>query len=1039
MATRFCAAAVIKNKLPKTVITHMFTSWITIFGAPKKILSDNGCEFNNYLFREMGEGFNIKILTTAAESPFSNGICERLNGVLGNLVNKILHEAGCEIEMALAWAVSARNALDNNSGFSPNQLVFGFNPAIPDIFHNELPGLEDASKSDLLRRNLNALHIARQAFIKFESDERIRRALRHNVRPTDSSKINQGDDVHYKRNESDQWHGPATVIGKDGKQIIIKHGGYPLRVHIVRLAREPSGAKAVEMDEREGSVESENENIGTVRHEGNENTDYSSTGNATGNRLIRPQGLENSDGNQLLQPQGLKNSHIPEGINVDKEDYGRMPETARLDDEVRRLDECSDSGRLDDVVHRLQNKARLDDAVHRLGEGSVSGRLDDAVRRLQAHKDIEGLEDEVHHPKADRILDQPLGLNNTHIPSGMSKDQKVSDISMIEDIVDRPRTNLNERRLDDEVHSQNEHSSAGRIGDVIHCPNDSSNPKYVKMTHFRKGMRFKGIDPGTGKMISGKILGRAGKVTGRNKLCFNIMRDDGWIGWYNLEQLINLKEIDESCEMIILFTNEEVNTAKRRELDMWEKHEVFEEVEDNGQRSISTRWIITEKIKNEQSVIKARLVARGYEEDTEMLQTDSPTCSREAIRMLIATASSNNWCCHTVDVKSAYLQGDPIQRLLFLRPPPEFNIGKLWKLKKTVYGLADAARAWYNRVVKEFEALDVSQCELEHAMYVWHNNGKLEGIIRIYVDDFLWAGTSTFKNIIIDKLKQKFLIGSSASKCFTYLGLQINSIHDGIIVEQTDYIASLYPIPLSNVRIAQKTSTLTNAEEADYRSLVGQLNWIATQTRPDIAFDICDLSTAAHSAKVENVLKLNKVLRWAKEESLKIFFPKLASISHCSLECYTDAAFGNLAGGYSQGGYIIFLKDTLNRTCPLAWQSRKIQRAVNEIMAAETLALIDGARAAINLAFTIQQITQQDEKMKITCWVDNRNLQTSIYSSHQVENKRLRIDILTIKNMMKKKEIEEVKWVSTHNMLADVLTKRGVNKTKIRASVDKTE
>ena len=466
---------------------------------------------------------------------------------------------------------------------------------------------------------------------------------------------------------------------------------------------------------------------------------------------------------------------------------------------------------------------------------------------------------------------------------------------------------------------------------------------------------------------------------------------------------------------------------------------MFEEVEDNGQRSISTRWIITEKIKNEQSVIKARLVARGYEEDTEMLQTDSPTCSREAIRMLIATASSNNWCFHTVDAKSAYLQGDPIQRLLFLRPPPEFNIGKLWKLKKTVYGLADAARAWYNRVVKEFEALDVSQCELEHAMYVWHNNGKLEGIICIYVDDFLWAGTSTFKNLIIDKLKQKFLIGSSASKCFTYLGLQINSIHDGIIVEQTDYIASLYPIPLSNVRIAQKTSTLTNAEEADYRSLVGQLNWIATQTRPDIAFDICDLSTAAHSAKVENVLKLNKVLRWAKEESLKIFFPKLASISHCSLECYTDAAFGNLAGGYSQGGYIIFLKDTLNRTCPLAWQSRKIQRAVNEIMAAETLALIDGARAAINLAFTIQQITQQDEKMKITCWVDNRNLQTSIYSSHQVENKRLRIDILTIKNMMKKKEIEEVKWVSTHNMLADVLTKRGVNKTKIRASVDKTE
>ena len=83
------------------------------------------------------------------------------------------------------------------------------------------------------------MHIARQEFIKIESDERIRRALRQNVRQTNVDNLHQGDDVHYKRNANDQWLGPATVIGKDNKQVIIKHGGYPLRVHIVRLAKQP--------------------------------------------------------------------------------------------------------------------------------------------------------------------------------------------------------------------------------------------------------------------------------------------------------------------------------------------------------------------------------------------------------------------------------------------------------------------------------------------------------------------------------------------------------------------------------------------------------------------------------------------------------------------------------------------------------------------------------------------------------------------------------------------------------------------------------
>ena len=69
------------------------------------------------------------MLTTAAESPWSNGVCERMNAVISEMARKILAESSYDLEIALPWAVSARNASYNYSGFSPNQLVFGFNPA----------------------------------------------------------------------------------------------------------------------------------------------------------------------------------------------------------------------------------------------------------------------------------------------------------------------------------------------------------------------------------------------------------------------------------------------------------------------------------------------------------------------------------------------------------------------------------------------------------------------------------------------------------------------------------------------------------------------------------------------------------------------------------------------------------------------------------------------------------------------------------------------------------------------------------------------
>ena len=53
-------------------------------------MSGNGGEFNNELLKEMSDHLNIFIRSTAGESPWSNGITERHNVILGNMINKLL-------------------------------------------------------------------------------------------------------------------------------------------------------------------------------------------------------------------------------------------------------------------------------------------------------------------------------------------------------------------------------------------------------------------------------------------------------------------------------------------------------------------------------------------------------------------------------------------------------------------------------------------------------------------------------------------------------------------------------------------------------------------------------------------------------------------------------------------------------------------------------------------------------------------------------------------------------------------------------------
>ena len=110
-------------------------------------------------------------------------------------------------------------------------------------------------------------------------------------------------------------------------------------------------------------------------------------------------------------------------------------------------------------------------------------------------------------------------------------------------------------------------------------------------------------------------------------------------------------------------------------------------------------------------------------------------------------------------------------------------------------------------------------------------------------------------------------------------------------MDQLQYTAGLQPINISRARATNKGSELSEKERSEFKGLVGQLSWIAVNTRPDIAFDVCELSVAIKNATIMDLLRLNKVVERVTKDSVKVVFPKIKSLDTCYLECYTDAAF----------------------------------------------------------------------------------------------------------------------------------------------------
>jgi hypothetical protein len=439
-------------------------------------------------------------------------------------------------------------------------------------------------------------------------------------------------------------------------------------------------------------------------------------------------------------------------------------------------------------------------------------------------------------------------------------------------------------------------------------------------------------------------------------------------------------------------------TALHAEYSSLRKREVFGQlVLDLSSKPIGYKLVFTRK-RNEQGQIvryKIRCVAQGFNQrpGVDFDQTYSPVMDCSSFRYLLALAVQLSLATRLLDVVTAYLYGE-LEEDIYIRPPPDFldhtptpPAGKFsgFKLRKALYGLKQAGRTWYHHLRRFLTTQGFTCHSALPCIFVLCKDAEYV-ILAVYVDDINLVGTTRLCMEVEKLLSTQFEMKLLGKTSFC-LGLQVHHLPDGsILLHQESYVKKL----LKNFNMAEANSISApmigrsktgddpyrpceeEEEEVDkqrYLAAVGALIYLATHTRPDIAFATSVLARHSRKPTHRHWAAIKHLLRYLRgTEDLGLHFTKDAE---ANIVGYADSGYRtDEINGKSQTGYI-FIKNG----APISWKSVKQTITATSTNHAELLALHEAAREAVWLRTMVQAISEQ-------CKISNNNKATVIYEDN---------------------------------------------------------
>jgi hypothetical protein len=451
-----------------------------------------------------------------------------------------------------------------------------------------------------------------------------------------------------------------------------------------------------------------------------------------------------------------------------------------------------------------------------------------------------------------------------------------------------------------------------------------------------------------------------------------------------------------------------------------------------GHKPIGLKWVFKVKRDEHGAIVKhkARLVAKGYVQrpGIDFTEVFALVARLESVRVLLAVAAHEGWEVHHMDVKSAFLNGD-LQEEVYVAQPAGFVVqgaeNKVLKLKKALYGLRQAPRAWNAKLDNTMLSLGFQKSEAEHGVYT-RGTGEARLIVGVYVDDLIITGCSGI-NKFKAEMKNKFSMSDLGLLSY-YLGLEVQQTEEGIKIGQGAYAAKLVErsglsdcnvcaVPMESRLKLSKESKSPLVDATEYRSLIGGLRYLLN-TRPDITFAVNYVSRFLEKPREDHRLAVKHLLRYvAGTLDFGVFYSRGKKRDH-QLIGYSDSDYaGDADDRKSTSGMLYCLGAS-----PITWNSWKQKVVALSSCEAEYIAAAYGACQGVWLARLLKDLVG-GKLGAPTLRIDNKSaIDLAKNPVHHERSKHIETKYHYIRKCVEDGRIV-LQQVPTGDQLADIMTK----------------
>eukprot|EP00253_Pinus_taeda_P006858 PITA_06858 len=381
-----------------------------------------------------------------------------------------------------------------------------------------------------------------------------------------------------------------------------------------------------------------------------------------------------------------------------------------------------------------------------------------------------------------------------------------------------------------------------------------------------------------------------------------------------------------------------------KEINAIERNKTWDLVElPKGKEVIGVKWVYKTKSNVEGKIErqKARLVVKGYKQQygRDYEETFAPVTKMEIVRAVLSIAAQNKWKVYQMDVKSAFLNGVSMEEVYIEQPLGYEKKGqehKVCRLKKALYWLKQAPRAWYSRIYSYLLEKGFQKCN----------------------DDYL---IENFKTV----MKEEFEMTDMGLLRY-FLGIEVEQSENGIFISQVKYVNELLErfnmqdckVAIPPIVMGLKLSKEDNSKDFDprlYKSIVGSLMYL-TATRPDIMHVVSLISRFMERPKEAHWHIAKRTMRYVKGTKR---FGILYTVLECSyLIGYTNSDWeGSVDNQKRTSGYVFQMGSGA-----LSWVSKKQPIVALSTAEAEYVAATAAPCQAVWMKRMLRSLCQEQEK-----------------------------------------------------------------------------